>query len=224
MDADIVAYRCSASCTNGEPEEVSFARADELLRRILYQTNADYQICYLSGEGNFRLQYNPEYKANRKNMQRPAHLAATKQYLVEKWDAERADGEEADDLLGIYQSSIGDSVICSIDKDLLQVPGHHYNFVKESSTYVSPVEGLQNFYYQLIMGDRVDNIFGYDGIARQTVPKKLQWAIDELMSYTIEQDMFDFVRDMYNDDDRLLMNGRCLWVRREKAQIWEFPK
>jgi hypothetical protein len=31
---------------------------------------------------------------------------------------------------------------------------------------VSPLEGLRNFYFQLIMGDKTDNIPGYDGKMR----------------------------------------------------------
>jgi len=86
------------------------------------------------------------------------------------------------------------------------------------------VDAIRHFYWQLIMGDRTDNIFGFDGKARQTVPKKLEPTLTELASYDDELDMFEFVRSLYNDDERLLMNGICLWIRRNPDEIWQFPK
>jgi hypothetical protein len=73
------------------------------------------------------------------------------------------------------------------------------------------------------MGDRTDNIFGFDGIARQKVPKKLEHVMAELESYDDELDMFNFVRGLYNDDVTLLKNGICLWIRRNEGEIWKFP-
>ena len=117
-------------------------------------------------------------------------------------------------------------IICSLDKDLLQVPGRHYNFVKQEFMTITPKEGLFNFYWQFIMGDRSDNIFGFDGLARTTIPKKLQWLYDEIQFASqmgTERDMFDIVREQYNDDTRLLANGICLWMQRTEGEIWEFP-
>ncbi len=118
-------------------------------------------------------------------------------------------------------------IICSLDKDLLQVPGNHYNFVKQEFRTISPKEGMFNFYWQFIMGDKSDNIFGFDGIARQTIPKKLEYLYEEMLhaaTMGLEEDVFDIVRDKYGDDERMLMNGICLWMQREEDQIWKFPK
>jgi hypothetical protein len=40
---------------------------------------------------------------------------------------------------------------------------------------------------------------------------------------TDELAIFDYVRNLYNDDERLLMNGICLYMQREPEQIWKFP-
>ena len=119
------------------------------------------------------------------------------------------------------------SIICTIDKDLLQVPGKHYNFVKQEFRTISPKEGLFNFYWQFIMGDSSDNIKGFDGIARKEIPKKLDYLYQEIQHASqmgTELDVFDIVRSSYNDDTRLLMNGICLWMQRESEQIWRFPE
>lgn len=231
VDADIVAYRCAASCEKQgivvESPEVATMRVDELMQRILHETAAyDYQA-FLTGSDNFRLKYNPEYKANRKDTKRPDYLQLCREHLVVHWKAQVADGYEADDSMGIEQTKSPDTtIICTIDKDLLQVPGEHYNFVKQEFKTVSPKEGLLSFYWQTIMGDRTDNIFGFDGLARNTIPKKLEYLYEELQHASqmgTELDMLDIVRSKYDNDERLLMNGICLWIQREPNQIWEFP-
>lgn len=231
IDGDIVAYRSAASCEPNkkrpyqEPLEVAILRAEELMKRIVDETKATAYICYLSGGSNFRYTYNPEYKANRTDVPRPPWLQPVREYLVTDWNAKVEDDQEADDAMGIAQCTAekGTTTICTIDKDLLMIPGFHYNFVTGEHREQFPIPAIRHFYYQLIMGDRTDNIFGFDGLARQTIPKKLQHIFDELASYDDELDMFEFVRSLYNDDKRLLMNARCLWIRRKEEEIWEWP-
>jgi 5'-3' exonuclease len=56
------------------------------------------------------------------------------------------------------------TVICSIDKDLHQIPGLHYNFVKKEWSQIEPWDGLKWFYQQLLIGDSTDGIKGCSGI------------------------------------------------------------
>lgn len=232
IDGDIVCYRCAASCEKQgvvvEPVEVALMRVDELIRRIIHETSAEFYYVYLTGSNNFRLTYNPEYKANRKDSVKPQWLEQCREHLVLNWQAQVSDGNEADDLMAIEQTKNPDeTIICTIDKDLLQVPGRHYNFVKSEFKTISPKDGLFNFYWQFIMGDKSDNIFGFDGLARNTIPKKLEYLYEEILHAAqmgTERDVFDIVRSSYGDDNRLLMNGICLWMQREPEQIWRFPE
>jgi hypothetical protein len=82
--------------------------------------------------------------------------------MLEVHRAEVAFGMEADDLLGINQTK--DTIICTIDKDLRQVPGQHYNFVKDEIFTVSVQQGLLWFYTQMLTGDASDNVSGIRGI------------------------------------------------------------
>ena len=227
IDGDIVAYRTAASCEKQgvlvETQEVALLRADELMHRILQETDSDTYKTFLTGGDNYRYKYNPEYKANRKDVPRPAHLQAVREYLCTEWGASVEDGQEADDAMGIYQTANKDTIICSIDKDLLMIPGEHYDFVKSIRRDVYNIPAIRHFYCQLIMGDRTDNVFGFDGSARQKVPKKLEHVMEQLENFDDELDMFGFVRDLYNNDDTLLMNGICLWIRRQEGEIWQFP-
>lgn len=229
IDGDAIAYRTAASCEptkikeHLESKEDALFRCEELVRRILLETEAESYKIYIGGSDNFRYEYNPDYKANRKDTPRPTWLEDTRECLVVNHQATICNGQEADDALGIYQCNNINTVIVGVDKDLLMIPGNHYNFVTSTFREQSQVAAMQWFYYQLIMGDRSDNIFGFDGVARATVPKKLETTISQLNNFLEEKEMFEFVRDLYNDDDRLLMNGRCLWIRRQEGEIWQFP-
>ena len=217
IDGDIVSYRCAASAENDE-EWVAVARAVECIDNIALATGATELEVWLSDgrESTFRWQMYPEYKANR-TQPPPRHLAALKAFLRDKYNAKVATGEEADDALGYRQmESNGESIICSIDKDLLQIPGHHFNFVRMEYQQVDYVQGVRHFYKQLLIGDTTDNIKGIYGIGKVKAGKLLDNVYDEL-------EMFDIVRDIYQDDARLLLNGRLLWIRREKDELWEFP-
>ena len=211
-----------------------------MMHNILDTTGADTFRVFLSGSNNFRHEIYPEYKANRKDMIDPRWRKACKEYLVREWNAEVTDGYEADDALGINQDK-GDldfrlddkvcemnykTIICSIDKDLDMIPGMHYSWpiirkgavVREGKIYeVSEVEGIRSFYRSLLVGDRTDNIFGVDGIGKVKAAK----MIDNLET---EEEMFERVAELYQGDmDRLLVNGKCLYIMREENKQWDFP-
>ena len=225
IDGDIVAYRCSASAEH-EPEDVAVLRVDVMMRDILRETESDLYKCFLTGPGNFRYELYPDYKANRKDKPKPVHLEACRNYLVESWNAIISNGNEADDLIGIEATasdSMMDYIICSIDKDLKQIPGHHWNFVTKERAFVSPIEGFKSFYKQMILGDVSDNIPGFDGKARQKWPKFMQHHHDAIEYASNELEMYNYVTSMYSTDVDLLMNGKLLFIQRKENQMWEPP-
>ena len=221
IDGDIIAYRCAASCKEDDPSEIAILRADKLMRQILEETQSDSCKTFLSGSSNFRYDIYPEYKANRKDAPRPPHLQPTREFLVTEWNAEVCDGIEADDALGINQTE--ESIVCSIDKDLLQVPGRHYNFVRSEESFVTNVGGLRTLYKQIILGDKTDNVPGFDGKFRQKAPKFVaEWFtfIDDLET---EVEMYDFVCGLYKDKSVVNRNATLLYVLREEGKQWEPP-
>jgi 5'-3' exonuclease len=229
IDGDLVAYRCSSSCepTKAKPEreplEAAIGRTHDLINRILNETGATSFRLFIGGETNFRTTIDPNYKANRKDLPRPTYLQDIRALLCTDYDAEITDGIEADDAMAINQRA--DTIICSIDKDLLQVPGRHFNFVKNVWYGIDKLTGLKNFYQQLIQGDATDNIMGYDGKARPKIPQFLQPKIDELWSMDNEWDMYRLVLQMYDMDyERLLRNARLLYIQRKENDEWNFPQ
>jgi DNA polymerase-1 len=211
IDADIVAYRVACTCQEDDAQDFVFARAEDLVDSILVNTEADEYRLFLTGKDNFRYTIYPEYKAHRPK-EKPFWLEACRQYLIATFNAEVIDGQEADDAMGINQTE--DTVICSIDKDLLMIPGHHYNFVKDEKIYISNFTGIYNFYMQCLTGDRSDNIKGIEKIG----PKKAEKI---LFGCTNEKEMFDAVREAYSNDEEFIMNGRVLWIRRKDNEDWK---
>lgn len=129
-----------------------------------------------------------------------------------KWNAEELYGLEADDAIGIYLSKTKESIACSIDKDLRQIPGLHWNFVKKELYDVSEYIGAFNFYRQLLIGDVSDNIKGVHGIGPVKAEKFL---------FGLEpEEMFSKVRFLYDDDERMLVNGQCLWLFKKEMDLW----
>jgi 5'-3' exonuclease len=212
IDADIVAYRCAASA-EGDPHEIALLRVDKLMMDILEKE--DNHISFLSGENNFRYEINPQYKANRKDRVDPRWLDICRGYLIDEYKAIVVNGIEADDALGIHQKE--ETVIYSIDKDLLMIPGHHYNFVKKEYREVSELDGFKAFYRQMLIGDSADNIFGVPKIGKVKAAK----IID---SCTSENEMREKVYDLYynpleeNWQERYRINADCLWIMRKEGE------
>lgn len=203
LDGDIYAFRVACT-TENDNEAIAVYRVNEMIENTLAEVEASEYKLFLTSPDNFRKHVYPEYKANR-TATKPKHLQFLKDYLIESWQGQVAERMEADDYLGINQHE--SSIICSIDKDLLQVPGKHFNFVKKEFYEVDEETGFRNFYTQLLTGDTSDNIKGIAGIG----PVKAKKA---LTGYFTEQEMFSVVREMYQNDEWMIMNGQCLWILR----------
>lgn len=137
------------------------------LNYILERIKAhDYKI-YLSKRPCFRedVAKTRPYKGNRPD-RKPYHYDNITKYLIDYCGAEEVEFLEADDALAIHQSEAlcqghtDETIICTIDKDLDQVPGHHFDFVKDKKYYVTSDEANLNLYIQVLTGDSTDNIVG----------------------------------------------------------------
>lgn len=219
IDGDSVAYRCAAASENDE-EWVAISRCAESIELTLKRLDVTSFKVWLSDspDKNFRYKLYPAYKANRPP-ERPRHLARLKEFLTQEWNASVAEGQEADDALGIQQCHSENSIICANDKDMLMIPGMHYNFVKGTLLEQSYIGGMRHFYKQCLSGDRVDNIIKPDHL-KGFGEKKIKALLD---SCEDEVEMFEAVQNKYNNDEALLLNGRLLWVRRNENEFWEFP-
>jgi 5'-3' exonuclease len=95
--------------------------------------------------------------------------------------------------------------------------GDHFNFVKNEHYFITEEEGIKNFYKQMLVGDRVDNIIGIKGIG----PVKAERLFKECKS---EKELYLTVLEAYDgNEERVLENGRLLWIRRQPNEMWIPP-
>lgn len=223
IDGDLITYPCAAAAKN-EPLEVAQHWADNVMKQILGKTGAASYKLFLNGKGNHRYAIYPDYKGNR-TAPKPDHLEPLRQYLAQEWKAVFTEDMETDDMLGIELTNNPETgIIASFDKDLLQVPGNHYNWKKDLWKEVSPLEGLQTFYAQLIAGDGADNIPSYDGKVRQAIPKFIQELQSPLFEMTKATEMYNYCADIYQRDYFTMeRNAQLLYILRKKGEYWQSP-
>jgi hypothetical protein len=209
-----------------EPEDKALLITDVMIGdiRARYQADNPNVVVFLSGVGNFRnaIATRATYKGNREGSTKPKHFRAIRDHLVAKWGALLSSQEEADDLIGIAATMAPDSIVCSIDKDLMQLPGRHYNFVTKEETAVSPKDAVLNFYVQALSGDPVDNVPGVDGIG----PVRARKILDGAKSpYECWQRTVDAYQTAYGAGGYVMAieAARLVFVRRQVNQDWSPP-
>lgn len=218
---DLVVFRAAASAEN-ETLNIAKYRAEETLDNILKKVEATEYKAYLSSDTNFRKKIYPEYKAHR-NPVKPIHLKDLQEYALEFMGAVKSpDDLEADDMLGIEQDKeTNTTVICSLDKDLLQIPGNHFSWEIGTKTWSRPdtwltqteLEGHRLLYQQAIKGDATDNIKGIPGKGKVFAEKVLK-------DCQSEKEMFDVVREAYDNDEEFLLNAGCVWILRQHGEFF----
>jgi hypothetical protein len=225
LDSDSLCYQAGFSANEPGQEAIACHQVDDIVTRIIGEVGpATFQL-FLTGSDNFRYQIYPDYKGNRKDMKRPIHLQAMREFLVSHWDTVVSDGVEADDTIGIANYNLRADrsiVIGHIDKDLNMLAGSHYNYNKKTWYEVSDMDAMRHFFYQLIMGDKADNIPGYDGKMRDKVPKFLADNVEYLFQTEDVGEMLEHVFHMYDDNfERMKLSADCLWLWRKENDKWE---
>ncbi len=232
VDGDIIAFRASASCKGDDPPEIANIRADKLINQIIESTQVDDVKVFISGQRNFRYDLYPLYKANRKSTE-PPHRQSCKEFLVVEWNGRVSDGYEADDAIAIEHTRLTKKglapVICSIDKDFQQLAGEFYNFVSEDSFFVTELQAKRTFYKQLVLGDKSDNIPGFDGKARQKPTKVIQYHHELIDGAETDVEMYNQCLDAFCEsggqtEDDLILTAKLCYLLRHEDDVWHPPK
>lgn len=151
------------------------------IHNILNHVGTDkYILCLTKGKCNYRLKYNPEYKANRKSAIPIPYSRTIKQFLVDEWGAISIDDYEADDIVLSLNRQIPDSFIISPDKDLLKTNGYRFNPKTLEWVHTNSNDETMAFWSSMITGDATDGVPGIKGKG----PKYAQSILEE---YTVEQ-------------------------------------
>lgn len=258
VDADLITYRCGFAAEKRvkvqHEDHVEHVREVGPLSHALQNVDTVMDSlknkfgkleCFLSGKGNWRVEFATvlPYKGNRSPFGRPVHYKAIRKHLVDKWGAVVVDGMEADDALGIRQTGRHyetdpyvkqgpETCIISTDKDMLQIPGSHYNWVKDESKYIDERESIRNFYAQVLSGDRIDNIPGIYGIGTERAKRILQevstdrgcWQAVKRAWHDHYPDGYDTVDGRRRPVDEVLVEvASLLWIARHNQERWREP-
>jgi len=194
---------------------------------------------YTSHKGSFRERdVLTTYKANRAGMRKPHHLMACKEWLLDNFHSECRVGElEADDLMAMwstyYQRQGKPVIIASIDKDLKQIPGWHFDFVKNKLVEVSEIEGMQSLYRQMLTGDATDGIPGLYGVGPKTAEKLINNVQSEYMMYCVvlkeylartkQEDGESFEEFTERVVATIRIHAQLLYLLRNEEEYWDAP-
>jgi len=127
------------------------------------------------------------YKANRKSNK---WVVALRQHIIDNQQAAYDLAFEADDLIANRAKELNyDCLVCSIDKDLNQIPGWKFDLYKSKTGevddygneikkyrglhFISESDAKQLLWLQMLTGDYADNIKGISGIGPKTAEKIL---------------------------------------------------
>lgn len=242
IDFDWAAY-AFGNATDDEYKPLAWpfvkSRIDGTIRKIIEATGASEHQLYITSndKSNFRFEVATirPYKGNRPS-EKPFYYDKIREYLksrgaIEVFNMEADDAVAIEQLNHLYTTGSGNkmtrctSVIATIDKDLDNVVGWHYNWMKEDDGvyWIDELTGLRNFYKQLLTGDGVDNIPGLHGVGRKS---KLLSTVDECDT---EYNMYAHVREQYTKrfgsyaDQFLLENARLLYMLEEEGVMWLPP-
>lgn len=167
---------------------------------------ADIIYFFTTCTKNFRKEIDPEYKANRPQNKTTHLVSLLKHYTIQMLESEHSDIDhvfyshalEADDLIIDYKRWMGwdrKYIICSLDKDLKQIEGAHFDYYRKKSialgedghgdvygvevyqykgwSYTTKEHGYHLFCKQVLTGDVSDGIKGIHGIGEKKAEKLL---------------------------------------------------
>lgn len=220
IDADYLVYRIGFACEEEDSLAAVLHSVKTNILEIVEESGADSVKLYLTGSNNFRndIAVTKPYKGGRST--KPKWYDDIRKYFIDVWGAVVREDDEADDALAIAQwAGDGHTIICTVDKDLLMVPGLHYNILKQSIQTVTYFAGAYNFYRQLLTGDSVDSIPGLPRVGIKTADKLLGDAdtVDD-MERIVCTEYCNRIGDEWVD--YLHEQARLLWMRRHEGELW----
>jgi|3_EtaG_2_1085321.scaffolds.fasta_scaffold18103_3 DNA polymerase-1 len=191
---------------------------DDQIWKVLDKTKIGSEVpiitlCF-SDRKNFRKKINPDYKSNRKGGRKPMCFSNAIEYCKSKYNCISYDWLEADDVMGIKstEASKESTIIVSEDKDLLTIPGLHWDFKEEKIFKWSKDQADYQFFYQVLVGDAVDNYKGCQGIGPISAEKILRENIGSV------SDMWEVVLEAFlksgQGEEEAIINARMARILR----------
>ena len=177
------------------------------VRRLCRDLDGDRAIVCLSDPSHryWRHDLFADYKPNRPEGP-PAGLAPALAALRSEFICRELPALEADDVMGILATHAGiegERVMVAVDKDLLTIPGLHFNPKRPADgvTDVSARDAGFNHLAQALTGDSSDGYPGCPGVGPKTV-RRILWGDDPALWW--KQVLLAFQRKRLGEADALL--------------------
>lgn len=216
-----------------------------LLARFYSDSDAVRYHYFLSGSSNYRnsVAKQAKYKGNRLPESRPFHYASIRQYLEEKLSPHISSGNEADDEISIaaekFRTQHRSTCVVSIDKDLDQIEGWHYNPDKKVFYQQDRDSALCYFYQQALSGDSTDNIPGCFRIGTERATSLMtSWTEDyESIGISEQQALWRNVVGIYiastgkagcpytesKAESVAIETARLVYIQKADGELWNPP-
>ena len=172
-------------------------------------------------KNSIRKKIDTNYKANRKPTSIGKWVSLLRNELISDGVVSWSDEWEADDLIADRASDIPyyGCVIISLDKDLMQIPGVHFNYYKDKESgqmrglsHTSKLDSFRSLAYQMLTGDSTDNIKGIPKIGIKRANDILGHCKTEYGLFrNVVQAYYEF-KDRFEEEPRieLMKNFRLL--------------
>lgn len=211
IDADSLLYFSSYGCE--EDQILSETKLSEKIYDILNILTDTYNIekyyIFVKGKDNFRYKIFSDYKKGRPKKHPIIETLA--KYLVESFGAIESHQAESDDYVFTYSQMLENknrAIICSVDKDMLQIPGIHYDYQKNKFIYVTDKDAMYNLAIQMIMGDAADGIQGLRGYGIKKAEKLLD---REMTKYQYIKTIYkEYLKNCFDPKNYMRLNYKLL--------------
>lgn len=256
IDGDLIAYELAFGCQRFGEDQLTLVPVEEVNKRVLAKIGeicsevyaTEPPVLFFTGKTNFRndIAKSKPYKGNRKG-DKPHYLKYIRSFLMASYESELVEGLEADDLMSMRQTErlkFKDTIICTRDKDLRQVPGLHYGWECGKQPSFGPKwvdkhgclelkggkklkgAGDMLLYAQMLIGDNTDNIGGARGWSDIKTYNLLKDCEDELSLYNAVESVYN---ELYGEQAMTLLaeTAMLVWMVREAPDgipvMWRAP-
>lgn len=221
FDGDVIAYRAAAVSNEDDNHRLGLYYANNTIQNTCDFLDSDnIELCFTS-KTNFRNEVYPLYKANRIGVVRPKYLNEIKTALMRRYKYKIEEGFEADDILAREVYADRNSILVTIDKDLLQVRGLHYNFLTGVKQYVDEHRASLLYWRQVLTGDSTDNIPGLRGVGSKTAAKLIPDDTKEPVLIVVDE----YIKRYSNDAlEVLAMNMNLIGMQYTNEVVLHSPE
>jgi len=199
---------------------------ENLIEWVIDETGSDEARLMLTHPEQYRKDILETYKGQRTS-RKPMILPGLREHIMNEMGGEMVKGLEGDDLLGLAATADPThTVIYSIDKDMLTVPGQHWHAEMRDVHVVGQYDADMFFYEQILTGDSVDNYKGCPGVGPVKAKKILADAVKHFQNMdglgndndNLETIVWDYIVSAYLKagltEQDALVQARCARILR----------